>query len=171
MTAGPQTSFDSARLGQNNFGGAYAVVRHRERITLPGQAKCAPHQEIGLVKNQGGGREVGMGKSATAVTDFVADSRQRSGFDRRRFAPLGREIEQRTETAEPMDEFEVAYVPEMQSGRGRKWKIREDGENPHCAAGTFQSGLFFRGRHRAISRHRGGGQAKFRNPPSSMDER
>src|ERR1035441_1582856 len=73
---------DSARLGQNNFGRANAVVGHRERITLPGQAKSAPYQEVGLVKNQGGGREVGMGESAAPVTDFVADSRQRSGLDR-----------------------------------------------------------------------------------------
>ena len=93
-----------------------------------------------------------MRKSAAAVTDFIADPRQRRGLNRQRFALLSGKIEQRAIAAEPVDEIQVAQVPEVQSGRGGERKIRENGEHPRGALpGCDRPELFFGGRHCAIS--------------------
>jgi len=88
-----------------------------------------------------------MRKSAAAVTNFIADLRQKRGRGRRGLAAFGRKIEQRTETAEPMDEFQVAYHPEVQTGRGREGKIGKDSENPRRGVGWRCTTLFFCDKH------------------------
>ena len=85
-----------------------------------------------------------MRKSATTMTDFVANSRQRSGFDRCRFAVLGREVEQRAETAKPINRFQIACVPEVQPGGSGKWKVGENGEDPRRPGGSRWAGLIYR---------------------------
>ena len=81
------------------------------------------------------------------MTDFIADLSERSGRDWRGFAALSREIEQRAETAEAMDQFQVADHPEVQTGRGRERKIRQNGEDPQRPAGGRCAGIFFDIRH------------------------
>ena len=88
-----------------------------------------------------------MQKSAATVTDFIADVSERSGLDWRGFAALGREIEQRAETAEAMDQFQVADHPEVQTGRGRERKIRQNSEHPQRPAGGRWAGILFDIRH------------------------
>lgn len=75
-----------------------------------------------------------MRETATAVANFIADLRQGSGLDGRGLAPFGGEIEERTKTAQPPEEFQVAYHPQVQTGRGRVRKVRKYSEYPHRAA-------------------------------------
>ena len=81
------------------------------------------------------------------MTDFIANRRQRRGFDRTGSRPSVVEIKHRAETAESMNQFQIACVSEVQPGGSGKWKIRENSEDPCRSGGSRWAGLFSLGRH------------------------
>ena len=70
-----------------------------------------------------------MRKTAAAMTNLIADLRERSGLDWRRLAILGGKIQQRTIAAKPPNQFQIADHAQMQASRRREWKIGKHSED------------------------------------------